>query len=151
MVHWWNAEDFLGMTLTPNRAKLLWPLTCHLRPIVHFTSANFEKFHPPSLWGPVSIKARSNHTEWHLWTWKQPLLLAGRSHWAKPRVKETTKWKPSVSSSRASVLRAGRENVMRVLWIPSASAVVKRMGLYESCILQNIRALTRKEVAMEGG
>lgn len=52
--------------------------------------------------------------------------------WMKPHVTETTKGKRSVDSINVSVLRAGGWNVLRVLWMHSASAVVKRAGLHES-------------------
>lgn len=52
--------------------------------------------------------------------------------WMKPHVTETTKGKCSVDSRKVSVLRAGGWNVLRVLQMHPASAVVKRTRLRES-------------------
>lgn len=70
--------------------------------------------------------------------------------WTKPHFSKKTKWKLSGYSSKANVLRVGRWNVVSVLQMHFASTAVSRTELPESWILQNIRALTWKEIAMVG-
>ena len=50
----------------------------------------------------------------------------------------------------AGVLRAGIWNVLRMLKMHFTSALESRTGLHESQILQNIRALPWREVAVVG-